>query len=141
MTLDELRSEYPEAVAFTFGDSESLSEWLLELVRSGRKTATCEALRYFENTNEPLPAVGRRDIALNWDGTPALVIQTTEVVLRRFCDVDEAFALKEGENEDLAGWRRDHEAYFERNGGFDEKMMVVCEQFELVHDLANGELV
>ena len=139
MTLEKLLLKYPDAVTFKFGDGKLLSESLLELVRSGKKTATCEALRYFEQANEPLPTVGRKDIALTWDGTPALVVETTDVVVRRFCDVDEAFALKEGENEDLAGWRRDHEAYYRRNGGFDERMMVVCEQFELVEDFADSD--
>ena len=27
-----------------------------------------------------------------------------------------------------------HQPYFERNGGFDSKMMLVCERFRLVHD-------
>lgn len=81
-----------------------------------------------------MPEVGRRDTALNWDGTPALVIETLEVTQRRFCDVEEDFALAEGENDDLEGWRRDHRAYFARNGGFDGEMMLVCERFRLVED-------
>ena len=52
----------------------------------------------------------------------------------RFCDVDESFALAEGEDDDLEGWRKGHQLYFERNGGFSEDMMLVCERFELVHD-------
>jgi uncharacterized protein YhfF len=119
---------------FTFGDSEALCNELLALVRSGRKTATCEALRAFGLGGEPMPEVGCRDTALNWDGTPALVIETLEVTQRRFCDVDEGFALAEGENEDLDGWQRDHRAYFERNGGYDPEMMLVCERFRLVED-------
>jgi uncharacterized protein YhfF len=122
------------ANTFTFGDSEALCERLLALVRSGTKTATCSALRDYEGEKAPLPEVGRREIALNWDGTPALMIETVEVRRQRFCDVDEAFALAEGENDDLAGWRRDHQAYFERNGGFDPQMELVCERFRVIHD-------
>jgi uncharacterized protein YhfF len=59
-----------------------------------------------------MPVVGRQDIALNWDGTPALILQTLEVSQLRFCDVDESFALAEGENDDLDGWRRDHQHIF-----------------------------
>lgn len=125
-------------VTFRFGDSESLCKELLSLVRAGRKTATCEALRAFEEGGEAMPEVGRRDVALNWDGTPAVLIETLEVTLKRFCDVDESFALAEGENDDLEGWRRDHQRYFERSGGFDEEMMLVCERFRLIHDYAGG---
>ncbi len=123
------------AITFNFGDSEALSDELLRLVRSGKKTATCEALRAFEAGQEDMPVVGRRDVALNWDGSPALLLETVEVTPMRFCDVEEDFALAEGENETLAGWRRDHQAYFERTGGFDEEMIVVCERFKLIKDL------
>lgn len=126
-------------VSFTFGDSEDLCNELLRLVRSGRKTATCEALHNFGPDGEAMPVAGRRDVALNWDGTPALLVETIEVTQKRFCDVDESFALAEGENDDLAGWRRDHQAYFERNGGFDPEMMVVCERFRMLHDYQGEE--
>ena len=135
-TLDELKAKYPGAATFKFGDSEHLSAELIALVRSGRKTGTCGALRDFTEGGEAMPVAGRKDIALNWDGTPALVIETISVVIRRFCDVDAEFALSEGENEDLAGWQRDHSAYYERNGGFWPEMDVVCERFRLVEDLA-----
>lgn len=63
------------------------------------------------------------------------MIETLEVSVVRFCDVGEDFALAEGENDDLAGWRRDHQVFFERNGGFDPEMDLVCERFKVVEDL------
>lgn len=125
----------PASSSFTFGDSETLCQTLIALVREGKKTATCGALTDFDSEGELLPVVGREDIALNWDGTPALIIRTTEVSTVRFCDVSEEFALAEGENTTLAEWRRDHQQYFERNGTFSEDMLLVCERFELVRDL------
>ena len=80
--------------------------------------------------------LSRRDVALNWDGSPALMIETTEVTQRRFCDVDAEFALAEGEDETLESWRDGHRRYFERNGGWDPEMMLVCERFRLVEDFA-----
>jgi len=82
-----------------------------------------------------MPQVGRQDIALNWDATPALLIETVEVTTRRLCDVEESFALAEGENETRDGWAADHRAYFERNGGWDAEMLLVCERFRLVRVL------
>ncbi len=49
-----------------------------------------------------------------------------------FAEIDEDFALAEGENDDLEGWRRDHRAYFERNGGWNPDMDLICERFEVV---------
>ncbi len=131
---EELHARYADSVTFTFGDNEELCDQLLRLIRSGKKTATCGALREFGPEGDAMPVVGRRDVALNWDGTPAVVLETLEVSEIRFCDVDERFALAEGENDDLEGWRRDHQEYFERNGGFDKEMRLVCERFRLVHD-------
>lgn len=136
MRLEDAFARYPGAETFTFGDTAALSAQLLDLVRSGRKTATCGALRDYEGPGEAMPEIGRRDIALNWDGTPALVIETTAIRTCRFDEVDAAFALAEGENESLAGWQADHRVYFERNGGWSPDMKVVCETFRLIEDFA-----
>lgn len=134
MTLDDALKKYPGAETFRFGDGAKMSEDLIGLVRSGKKRATCGRLADFGEGGEPMPVVGRRDIALNWDGSPALVIETKSLEQKRFCDMDADFALAEGENETLEGWRRDHQAYFERNGGFDPEMMLICERFDVVED-------
>ncbi len=139
MTLKDVLTRYPGAQTFKFGDSASMSAELLGLVRAGRKTATCGALRDYPEGSAETPVVGRRDIALEWDGRPALVIETLEVTVSRFCDMTEAFALAEGENETLEGWRKDHRRYFKRNGGFDPEMELLCERFRLVEDLASEE--
>ncbi|CAD0183529.1 hypothetical protein RUESEDTHA_00399 [Ruegeria sp. THAF57] len=139
MTLKDVLTRYPGAQTFKFGDSASMSAELLGLVRAGRKTATCGALRDYPDGSTETPMVGRRDIALEWDGRPALVIETLEVTVSRFCDMTEAFALAEGENETLEGWREDHRRYFERNGGFDPEMELLCERFRLIEDLASEE--
>ena len=63
MPIDDALTKYPGAVTFTFGDSEPLCNELLSLVRSGKKTATCGALRDFGSGGEPMPVAGRCDIA------------------------------------------------------------------------------
>ena len=35
----------------------------------------------------------------------------------------------------LADWRKGHQEYFERNGGFSPDMELVCERFKLVEVL------
>ena len=135
MTLADLHVRYPDAQTFKFGDNAGLSAHLIALVREGKKTATCGALTDYADTPEEMPVVGRYDIALNWDGTPALVIRTVSVQQIRYCDVTEDMALAEGENDNLAGWQADHKAFFTRNGGFAPDMMLVFEHFELVEDL------
>ena len=123
------------ATKFIFGDYEAQCNRLLELVRQGRKTATCAALQDFESAALDLPIVGHQEVVLNWDGTPALVIETTSVKIVRFCDVDASFARAEGEDEKLLVWQFNRQEYFKRNGGFNPKMMIVCQQFKLVKNL------
>ncbi|MFY2825960.1 ASCH domain-containing protein [Ruegeria sp. MALMAid1280] len=136
MTLKDVLARYPGAQTFKFGDSARMSAELLALVRAGRKTATCGALRDYPAGSLEMPAVGRRDVALEWDDRPAVVIETVDVTICRFCDMTEDFALAEGENETLEGWREDHRRFFERNGGFDPEMELLCERFRLVEDVA-----
>jgi uncharacterized protein YhfF len=140
MDSEDSRIPHNDMVSFNFGDNEDLCNELLRLVRSGKKTATCDALRQFGPHGEEIPVVGRRDVALNWDGTPALLLETLEVTQIRFCDVGESFALAEGENDDLEGWQRDHQEYFERSGGFDREMMLVCERFRMILDYDSSAL-
>ena len=77
---------------------------------------------------EAMPAVERRDIALDRDRKPSSMIETTGISVRRFRDVDEKLA--EGEDGDMAG-----RAYLKRNGGWSTDMNVVRERFRPVEYL------
>lgn len=121
---------YENAVTFQFGDSSELADELLALVLAGTKTATCGALRDF-NEQEPVPEAGRRDVVLDGSGRPACVIETLSVLIQRFDQVDEAFALAEGEGP-YEAWRDAHIAYFDRNGGYAPDLVLVCERFRMV---------
>jgi len=134
--VSELPEKYRDAVAFAFGDSPALADELLALVLVGRKTATCAAVRDYSQNDGEKPVVGRKDVVLDGAGRPAAVIETVEVVVRRFDEVDADFARDEGEGAaTLAQWRLDHEAYFSRNGGFSPDMELMCERFRLVEIL------
>jgi uncharacterized protein YhfF len=124
------------AISFAFGDSPAMANELLALVVAGVKTATCGALRDFPEGSPDKPVVGRRDVVLDGQGRPAAIIETLEVTIRRFDEMDEQFAFDEGEGfRTLDYWREGHQAYFERNGGFSPDMLLVCERFRLVEVL------
>ena len=132
MDLSEISAKYPGLKTFMFGDSKDLCDVLTALVIRGKKIATCEALSTYASGEEEMPVLGRVDLALTWEQKPAVAIRTIEIEIRMFSEVEEGFALDEGENTDLEGWRKDHQDYFERNGHFDLEMEVVCERFEVV---------
>ena len=136
VALEDVLARYPGAETFSFADGvdREIGDYLLRLVRSGKKTGTCQAKSVYDSGEQAWPKVGRRDIALEWDGTPALVIETVSLVEHAFMKVPEEFALSEGENDDLDGWRRDHKAWFERTCGYTPDMILVCERFRVVED-------
>jgi uncharacterized protein YhfF len=114
--------------SFSFGDSPEMADRLLAFVLAGAKRATCWSIADGQQTH-----VGKRMVVLDGAGTPRAVIETCELVQRRFGDVDWNFARDEGEGDTcLDDWRAGHRGYFERNGQFAPDMVLWCERFELV---------
>lgn len=128
-------SDYSSAPRWAFGDSSELADRLLELVLAGTKTATCSALEGYRIDDEPLPRVGQLDIILDGLGQPRCVIRNVAVDTIAFRDVDEALARQEGEGDlSLEYWRREHQAFFEREYGFSPDMLLVFEHFEVIEE-------
>ncbi|MFC5970909.1 ASCH domain-containing protein [Halomarina salina] len=125
---------------FSFGDSPELADELGALVVAGEKTATAEARWTFEAEGERAPAPGDYSVVLDGSGDPLCVVETVEVRVVPFDEVDEAFARDEGEGyESVEEWREDHWQYFSRTlSAHDrsptERMPVVCERFRVVYD-------
>jgi uncharacterized protein YhfF len=119
--------------SFAFGDTPELADALLELVLSGKKTATCWAAIDGDKGAD----VGKRWIAKDGAGRLRAVLETVELTKRRFPEVDPAFAYEEGEGDrSLAYWREAHTEYFTRRGEFSSDMELFCERFRLVETLA-----
>ncbi|MEQ8480419.1 MAG: ASCH domain-containing protein [Hoeflea sp.] len=139
MTLDEALQRYPGAKTYRSGDSEELNGELIELMRSGRKTATCAAPEEFADDPESYPEVGRIDIALDWNGNPAMATRTLSIEKIGFSRMDEARVPAQGEFKDLEDWRNGYRAYYQRQGSFDPNMILIYERFEVVEDFAAKE--
>ncbi len=122
--------------AWSFGDDP---DGLAALVLSGKKTATASAYPLYALEGEPLPQPGEYGVILDSRERAVCVIRTTRVYVTPFDRVTAEHAAAEGEGDrSLNGWRRAHRAFFEeemRRAGmaFDERMPVVCEEFEKVY--------
>jgi len=139
-TIEKIKARYPDAAAWSFGDSPQLADELAELVVKGVKTASCGSLISFKNEEVP-PAVGDYSIILNGQGEPVCVIRTLSMRIIRFCDVGEEFARREGEGDlSLRYWREGHKAYFQREGTFAETMELVAEEFERVEVITSATI-
>ena len=128
--------------AWAFGDPSlpELSTKLAHLVRDGPKRATAGLASDYDD-EEPMPEPGDLNVILDGDGSPVCVIRTTEVTVRRFGDVDEAFAWDEGEGDrTLTWWRAGHLRFFEKIGeSVEDDTMMMLERFELLWPLSTPD--
>jgi uncharacterized protein YhfF len=126
-------------VAEGWGDSPALAEELGALIARGIKTATCSALWEWQAEGNPIPQPGLLTIVLNGNGEPLCIVETVEVTLRKYNEVDADFAHAEGEGDfSLRYWREAHRQYFSRvlpkiDREFAEDMPLVCERFRLIY--------
>lgn len=134
--LATILARYPGAETFRFGDGPDLNAEILDLVRRGVKTVTCDAVAGFEARGEPFPQPGRIDIALDWQGRPACAIETVEVQRMPFDAMPDSLIAAQGEFADLNDWRKGYEAYLRRSVGFDPSIEMLVERFRLVEDFA-----
>lgn len=122
-----------------FGNTREMATELVDLVLSGRKTATASLLAMNELNPSDAPQPDGYSVVTDFDGTPLCVVQTTEIRHVPFDEVDERFAADEGEgNLSYDYWRRVHWDYFSReaelNGfEFDGGSIVCCERFQVLY--------
>lgn len=122
-----------------FGDTPELANRLGELITIGIKTATCSALWEWEAEENPLPEVGAITIVLDGNDLPLCIIETKEVSILPFDQVNAQFAHEEGEGDrSLEYWREAHWKFFSRTLARIGKqpsldMPLVCERFQLVY--------
>ncbi|EDX87675.1 conserved hypothetical protein [Synechococcus sp. PCC 7335] len=124
-----------------FGDSPALTNELTGLVLNRVKTATCSALWEWEAEQSPLPKVGSKTVILDSAQNPACIVETTEIIVCPFNQVDRKFAYDEGEdNRSLESWRREHWKYFSRvlpkiGKTPTPTMPLVCERFQVLYSV------
>ncbi|EJL6400952.1 ASCH domain-containing protein [Vibrio cidicii] len=121
-----------------FCSDEKNANICADLIVNGLKTASCSMYYWYSNMEEPMPIVGHLQVVTDWDGNPVCVIEIESVSFCRFCEVDEKFALEEGEGDrTIAWWREAHWEFFSRECeelGIEptEDMMLVLERFRVV---------
>ncbi|GGY47891.1 RNA-binding protein [Bacterioplanes sanyensis] len=109
------------------------------LINIGQKTATCSLKAAYEIEHEPLPAVGRLTLVLNWSQQPVCIIRTSKVTICPFNQVEPEFAAAEGEGDGSYEWWRDaHMKFFsqyaeEVGTEFNEDSELVLEHFDKVY--------
>jgi uncharacterized protein YhfF len=128
-----------EYVAEGWGDSPRMADELGALIAAGTKTATCSVLWAYEAEGSTLPEPGLKTIVLDGKGDPLCIVETTEVEVRPYDEVDAQFAYEEGEGDrSLEYWREAHWRFFSRTLPSIGKepatdMPLVCERFRVIY--------
>jgi uncharacterized protein YhfF len=131
-----------------FGDPGPMRDALTAAALAGSKTGTASLVAELEADGDPIPRPGDRSVLLDSNDQPVAIIETTEVRIRRITDVDDQFAIDEGEGfAGHADWRASHERYWkgylddlrERLGDpaftIDDDTLVVTERFRIIVEL------
>jgi uncharacterized protein YhfF len=122
-----------------WGDGPEMADELGALIAAGTKTATCSSLWEWEAEGESIPEPGIITIVVDGRGRPLGIVETTEVTVRKYSEVDADFAREEGEGDlSLGYWREEHKTVFSRTlpkigKEFSEDMPLVCERFRLIY--------
>ena len=142
MNAEEMWQAFPDKkaddtyLAWQYGCAQ---DKLAQLTLQGTKTATASSYPVYKAENEPVPAVGDYSIILDSQNLAVCIIQTTQIDIVPFYQVDEEQAYLEGEGDrTLTYWREVHRTFFESemqsiHQKFTEDMLVVCERFKIVY--------
>lgn len=126
-------------IAEGWGDSPEMADELGSLIAQEAKTATCSALWEWEAEGNPIPQEGLITIVVDGRREPLCIVETVEVTVRKYNDVDAEFTHAEGEGDlSLNYWREAHEKFFSRvlpkiGRKYSEDMPLVCERFRLIY--------
>ncbi|MBN2628626.1 MAG: GNAT family N-acetyltransferase [Spirochaetales bacterium] len=139
---DRFTKDHPEYAGWTydswmFCSGEKLPNRLMALVKTGMKRATSSAEELYE-PDEEKPFPGSVSLVTYGNGLPGCIIETEEVLHRKFLEVSEEEARLEGEGDlSLDYWRREHEKHFRReyargNRDFSFDIPVIYERFRVI---------
>ena len=122
--------------AIEFGTPGAMRRRLVDLVDNGDKRATAGLLSEYEDEHEPLEHIGERLAMVDDDGRHVATVSVTKVVVSRFADVPDEFALAEAEGDlDAADFRASHTAYWSSVGSpVTDDALVVQLYFDLLAD-------
>ena len=121
-----------------WGNTPEEADAIGALIAAGEKTASCTSYWAWSADRFRFPALGLLTMVLDGADRPLCMIETYELSLRRFIDVDAEFAHAEGEGDrSLLHWRKSHWLWFTeqlKTYGRQptEDMILVCERYRKI---------
>lgn len=125
--------------AFHFGDTKECANTCADLAAQGIKKATASLEWCFTVGDEDYPEIDEIDVITNWKHEPICIVKITRIEVRPFGEVEESFAITEGEgDQSLKYWREVHWPFFSQECKAlgkqpSEKMPIVLQWFKVVY--------
>ena len=91
------RNKYHSFSSDYFCGDEYNANLCAELIKQGKKTATCSMAYWYESGEEPMPTVGHLQVVVDWHGNPVCIIEIDTVTQCPYNEVTDEFARAEGE--------------------------------------------
>src|SRR5688572_23962892 len=88
--VSKTNAETPFQVWY-FGNTSEMAKELLELVLEGKKTATASLVWFYEKNPQDAPVSGGLSVVTDFEGNPKCVVQTAEIRVLPFNEVDAEF--------------------------------------------------
>lgn len=138
LTLPESQRPENPFVEASYAGNQKITDELIQLYLTGKKTAGSSLVEDFKHAGDPLPKAGNYWIILDSSGQPKCLVKTLKTVVHKFKDVPEDIAIAEGEGDlSLSYWRSVHSQlytpYLQKWGIDDiEDATVITEFFEVL---------
>ena len=120
--------------AIEFGTPGVMRRRLVGFVVNGNKRAAAGLFAEYEDEGEPIERVGERLVVVDDDGHRVAIVSVTKVVVSRFADVPDEFAIAEAEGDlNAADFRASHTDFWASEGAaVDDDTLVVQVYFDLL---------
>lgn len=133
---NERAQSYFEATAW--GNSPELADTIAALIVSGTKTTTSSLLWAQHKHQWVVEQPGDKSIVLDSQGTPVCIIETNQVFIKPFNEVDAEFVYNYGEGDrTMQFWDHNMWAYYkqeceELGKTADSTMPMICHVFKMI---------
>ncbi|HEY8191074.1 MAG TPA: ASCH domain-containing protein [Alphaproteobacteria bacterium] len=132
-------------IEVAYAGNKFITDDLLELYLTGKKTAGSSLVADFKAANDLLPKVGNYWIILNSVNEPKCIVKTMKTAINKFKDIASEIAIAEGEGDlSVEYWKAVHSSFYTphlKEWGIDNlnEALVVTEFFDVVWPKNNGE--
>jgi uncharacterized protein YhfF len=138
-TLPESERHQHYFEANSWGNSDELADRIASLIVSGVKTTTSSLLWSQQKHQWTIEQAGDKSIVLNSQKTPVCIVETVQIFIKPFNEVDAEFVYNYGEGDrTLNFWHQNIWEYYQQECAklgreAEENMPMICQMFKVIY--------